>query len=375
MPIHRVRADGGVERIGAFELAGRKLCIDAPGFPLAAPGVHPCPGELPWVFFDMLPSGFLGRRFARAFAQLRLPADDSRWNATQSLRALTEAGHDLSGNLVLGDESLRRYHHVFTGARGSAPGPSRAEAPSHFARFVDDTLDAAGDTSSLGGERPKFSLRLDDGGRWLVKFSPPLETVAGQRWADVLRVELHAAEVARAHGIDAVEGRMLERDGRVFLIVERFDRAVGGGRRGAVTWFWLGAERYGSVDPDEIAAGLLADDVLSPEDHERFVRAQAFAAAMGNTDAHAGNYALLIDDDGASRLAPLYDLAPMALAPRHDELPDARLRAWPAATDPTALAMVRELATRIAHDAELSPLFRGLWSACAAPSLGSHRAM
>lgn len=369
VPIHRVRADGGVDRLGEYDPARRALRLDAPGFPLAPPGEHPCPGDLPWVFFDMLPSGFLGRRFAHAFAHLRLPVDASRWSAQQSLRALAEAGHDLSGNLILGDESLRRYEHIFAGGDKRIPGPDRGEAPTHFGRFVEGTLDAAGSESSLGGERPKFSLRLSDGGAWLVKFSPPLSTEAGRRWADILRVELHAAAVARAHGYASVTGEVIERDGRAFLVLERFDRVVGGGRRGAVTWYWLGSERYGSVDPDVIADGLRADGALTPEDHARFVRAQSFAEGMGNTDAHAGNYALTIDDAGVSRLAPLYDLAPMALAPRHDELPDARVRPWPAPADPDARAMVRDLATRVAGDALISSGFRALWTRCAMGSL------
>lgn len=90
---------------------------------------------------------------------------------------------------------------------------------------------------------------------------------------------------------------------------------------------------------------------------------------MGNDDAHAGNYALAFDDDGGARLAPLYDLAPMALAPRHDELPDARLRPWSAPDDRGAREMVRDLAARVAGDEAISESLRALWAACAAPSL------
>ncbi|MEZ4394341.1 MAG: HipA domain-containing protein [Polyangiales bacterium] len=367
VPIYRVRSDGGVDTLGDYDATRRALRLTSRGYPLTQVGEHIAPGALPWVFFDVLPSGFLGRRFAHAFAQLRLPPDASRWNTDQALRALCEAGHDLAGDLLLGDETLRRFERIWGGS--FTPGPSRDEAPGHFARFVDDTLDAADELSSLGGERPKFSLRLDDGSAWLVKFSPPLTSEAGRRWADILRVELHAAETARAHGLDAVRGFVLERSNRAFLVLERFDRVAGKGRRGAATWFWLGSERYGTVDPREIADGLRDDGALSADDHARFVRAHAFAAAMGNNDAHAGNYALAFDDDGGARLAPLYDLAPMALAPRHDELPDARLGPWSAPGDGGAREMVRDLAARVAGDEEISAVFRARWAACAAPSL------
>jgi serine/threonine protein kinase HipA of HipAB toxin-antitoxin module len=146
----------------------------------------------------------------------------------------------------------------------------------------------------------------------------------------------------------------------------------GGG--GAVTWFWLGAARYGLLDAPSIAAALRQDAWISTDHYARFVRAHAFAAAMGNNDTHAGNYGLTVDDHGTHRLAPLYDLAPMALAPRSDELPDAVLAPFPPAADPSTAALVHDLAARIARDAAISPPFAALWCRCAAPTLNRHGA-
>lgn len=366
--IRRVRADGGVDLIGRYDPSARVLEVTGEGFPLLRAGEHRVEGDLPWVFFEMCPSGYLGRRFARAFAHLRLPSDASNWRAEQVLRALAEAGHDLAGNLVIGEESYGRFLRAF--GRGRAPGPSRDVAPACFARLAEDTLNVVDEGSSLGGERPKFLLRLGDHGGWMVKFSPPLDTPQGQRWADILRTELHAAEVLRAHGIEAVRGQMFALGGRAFLAIERFDRVPRtGGRRGAVTWYWIGGARYGAYDPIEIADALRGDGWIDRDDHARFRRAHAFAAVMGNNDAHAGNYALTIADDGAHALAPLYDLAPMALAPRHDELPDARLQPWPEARDDDARAMLLDLEGRIARDAAISRSFLALWRRGAAASL------
>jgi hypothetical protein len=360
--IRRVREDGGVDLIARYSPDTRTLEVLCPGFPLLGMGTHRVEGDLPTVFYDMHPAGYLGRRFVRAHPQMGLPADPTHWRREQILRVLTEAGHDLAGNLIVGEESWRRFQHRF--GRGHAPGPTRDVAPAAFGRFVDETLDASDEGSSLGGERPKFAPRLADHGGWLVKFSPPLDTPHGRRWADVLRAELHAAETLRAHGIDAVRGRVIERDGRAFLALERFDRIpVRGGRRGVLTWYYLGAS------PPDIAAELRAEAWIGAEDHARFTRAHAFAAAMGNNDTHAGNYALAVSDDGAHTLAPLYDLAPMALAPRHDELPDARLRPWPRAADDEGLAMVRAFAARLEGDAEISREFVALWRRGAASSL------
>jgi hypothetical protein len=52
------------------------------GFPFLGPGSHQVEGELPWVFDDMAPAGFLGARFANAFPELSLPATRNRWAAS-----------------------------------------------------------------------------------------------------------------------------------------------------------------------------------------------------------------------------------------------------------------------------------------------------
>lgn len=372
LPLHRVGADGRVVPLGHWDRAARRLVLTAPGFPLAAVGEHAVEGTLPWPLVDMAPSGFLGRRFGRAFPGLALPVNLVDARDDDIVNALTTAGHDLSGNLLVGDLSRTRYLRNWS----SLPYdyPTVDEAPERFARFVRQDQGAVfGGASSLGGERPKFSQRLADGRGWLVKYTPPLSSPFGPRWADILRVELHAADTLRAHGLDAVTGRIFVRDDRLFLALDRFDRLAGGGRRGAVTWFWLGASRYGLNDAPSIAAALRQDGYIPADDYTRFVRAHSLAAAMGNNDTHAGNYGLTVDDDGAHRLAPLYDLAPMALAPRYDELPDPVLTAFPPAVDATTAALLRDLAERIARDAAISPAFAALWRRCAAPTLdGPH---
>lgn len=48
-------------------------------------------------------------------------------------------------------------------------------------------------------------------------------------------------------------------------------------------------------------------------DREQLLRYVTVNVAVGNTDAHAKNYSLLHDERGGTRLAPLYDIAPVAL--------------------------------------------------------------
>src|SRR4051812_33331512 len=109
IPIHRVRADGTVDRLGSYDHEAKRLRLERARYPLLWPGEHHVEGDLPWVLWDMCPSGFLGREFHRAFPALRLPPDPKMWNAADALRALSSAGHDLSGNLIIGALSLEAW--------------------------------------------------------------------------------------------------------------------------------------------------------------------------------------------------------------------------------------------------------------------------
>ncbi|MFZ3035610.1 MAG: HipA domain-containing protein [Parvibaculum sp.] len=48
-----------------------------------------------------------------------------------------------------------------------------------------------------------------------------------------------------------------------------------------------------------------------------FLRASIFNLAIGNTDSHAKNHALIYDQGGTPRLAPLYDMLPIRLSNRY----------------------------------------------------------
>ena len=66
-PIAIVREDGALEELGRWMPAEHVLELDRPGFPFLAVGRHAIEGDLPWLFWDMCPSGFLGRRFTQQF--------------------------------------------------------------------------------------------------------------------------------------------------------------------------------------------------------------------------------------------------------------------------------------------------------------------
>ena len=362
--VRKVRADGAVEEIGVWRPVERVLELSGQGYPLLGRGRHAVEGDHPWVFDEMAPDGFLAERFSRWHEALGLPPQRKDWSAGQVLQAITLKGHDLSGNLLVGEQSHETFLRLFRS--GTSAGPDRQGAVELYDHFVDAILREPGQ-SSVGGARPKFALRLGDGAGLIVKFTPPLATEAGRRWSDLLRMEAHCAAVLTEAGLPAVTARYLERGERGFLEIERFDRVPGGGRRGHVTMYYLGMALYSEyASAARVISGLVRDGHLPQEDGARFERQQRFSSAIGNTDTHQGNYGLLIDDSGRARLSPAYDVLPMAFAPRHDELPDRHASAFPPAADEETATLVSRLVSFVAADAGLSPGFREAWLGCLA---------
>jgi hypothetical protein len=351
LPIRRVRSDGTVDVLGSYEHSTRTLRLDAPGFPLLGPGAHVVEGDLPWQFYEMAPSGHLGRLFSTWHPELELPRDPSLWSAEHVLTAIALRGEDLPGSVIVGDASLAR--------RTVAP------AVPDLRSSIAATLVVAGrdgSSSSVGGERPKLAIASAAGGA-LAKFSPPIDTLLGRRWADLLRVERHCSDtISTSHTATSALAVLIE--DRMVLIVGRFDRLPHDGRRGAVTWFHLGATLYGEASGTSapiVAEALARDGHINADELATFRTVHAFSASIGNNDAHLGNYGLTIDDEGKTALAPIYDVLPMAFAPRLDELPDAYVTPFAPPADARVRALVDDLVARVESDGEISREFVALW--------------
>jgi hypothetical protein len=266
---------------------------------------------------------------------------------------LTTRGHDLPGNLIVGEESLTRFNGWSYGGQ---------DVWSELQALLANQATGS-EPSSLGGERPKLTAYRADGSSFLLKFSPPLSTPHGQRWGDLLRVEALCSAVLHMFEVDTVGGVPMERDDRVALTIDRFDRLRRRGRRGATTLYWYAMDRLGdvSVPAPDVVSTLVADGHLSQDAIRTCARVHEFSRAIANTDAHLANYGLVHLEDGRCMLAPIYDVTPMALAPRHDELPDAHLTplSTPAAAD--VLPWVEELVAQVESDPEISGEFKDLW--------------
>ena len=174
--------------------------------------------------------------------------------------------------------------------------------------------------ATLAGAHPKMSL-LFDGTRWGV---PPdgmptthilkLATAPGEEEDEHLRLDQ-----ARALDLQAARSAMVRFEDQAALAVERFDRIRDGSQackrlhaedmcQALGRWAYHKYERDGGPGITDVVT-LLRRVCSDPETEiARFVDAVIFNCLIGNTDAHAKNYSLMVAPGGTVRLSPLYDL-------------------------------------------------------------------
>lgn len=278
---------------------------------------------LPIELVDARPSGFLGRHFATAHADLRLPPRLADWSDHHILMAMSRRGEDVPGNLIIGEESFDRWQ-----ALGSVPR-TRNDYPA----LADATIAGHPPGSSAGGEQPKFGV-LVDGRHVLVKFAArggAADAVA-RRWCDLLVLEGLALEVVGSRGIPAARTSVIETSSHWFLESERFDRV---GARGRIAVLSLAGIHGDLAAPWARAAASLRDDGrLTDEDARQLRWLDAFGALIGNTDRHQYNI-LFFTEGGSLRLAPAFDQVSMLYAPTADGQVPPRVFAVPNATSDT----------------------------------------
>lgn len=163
--------------------------------------------------------------------------------------------------------------------------------------------------SSLGGARPKVSLR-DDGRSQIAKFASRSDRYA------VVKAEGVAMNLAGRVGLAVARTDVADCAGRDVLLVERFDRtAVVEERRMVVSA--LTVLGLGPVTEGRYATYYELADIV----RGRFTKADAtlrelfgrivFNICVGNTDDHARNHAAFWDGATAElSLCPAYDICP-----------------------------------------------------------------
>lgn len=327
--------------------------------------------SLPWFIADLHPDGFVGRAFVRQLhMELGLPPRSLDWNEDHVLSALARRGEDTMGNLVIGRESIERY---FRMAR-ELPAPIREQAIADtYPRFAQEAIDGQPAGSSAGGEQPKFTTIIERSGEVrnvLVKFSPPVSTIEGRRWADLLICEHHALEVVNNSGISAARSTIIEAGGRVFLEVVRFDRTGLMGRLPIISLRAIDNEFYGFQDNWVNAANRMASDGrLSPQDAGSLRWLSVFGSLIGNNDQHFGNVSLImLEGSRLYTLAPAYDVLPMVYRPVDGAVPSRPLTV-PAVVSgapnewSSALESAGEFWNQTTSDLRISEEFRAICSA------------
>lgn len=370
--VYRIDGTGRAQRVGMLRPIAPSGCqFEAiePAWPTADESRDGWYGGLPYPLYDQRPQGFLGRAWARRHGPaLGLPIDPRQWDDDALLLGLTRLGGDLPGDLLLGDEALRRCLDARLQAHPPLPETDLGRA---YAVLADQAMTGALPGSTAGGEFPKFTAARGLPGmstpHCIVKFSGADDSATVQRWRDLLVCE-HLA--AQALGDDAARTRLIAHAGRHFLESERFDRVGSDGRRSVVSLERANAGLVGAPGDDwtRVAQGLAARGLLSMADAERVAERQVFGQMIGNTDMHGGNLGFFCTAAGLS-LAPSYDQLPMRYAPlaggevtSPDLLPRLPL---PTERDrwermaPRALGFWRAAAA----DPRISPAFRGVCQA------------
>jgi serine/threonine-protein kinase HipA len=189
---------------------------------------------------------------------------------------------------------------------------------------------------SLAGAQEKLVVVLGQDGRvglprgdtpstHILKPGPSLRTRGGRpAFPDLVVNEAFCLTLARRCGIEAATPALRRVGTEEVLVVERFDRRTEGGRvlrlhqEDVCQALGIDPQRKYQADGGPSAADVIrllrtrsaraAQDVLA------FIDRLVLAITIGNADAHAKNYSLLLDQ-GTVRLAPAYDLICTAVYP------------------------------------------------------------
>lgn len=270
-------------------------------------GTHAVPG-LPGAFQDCAPD-----RWGRDLVAKRIRAE-----ALKEGRAAPSVGEL---DYLLGVSDLTRQGALrFRLERGGAylnPDPSvpkLVELP-RLLRAADVVAKDDGDdmaaikllleagSGSLGGARPKASVRSDDG-ILIAKFPHH-----NDEW-DVMAWEKTALDLASRAGIDVPRSELVSVGNRRVLLLKRFDRLPLQERVGYISAMTLvGGSDGGDHDYQDLVEYLPEHGSRVKSDLAQLWRRVAFSVAIHNTDDHLRNHGFLHKASGW-QLSPVFDVNP-----------------------------------------------------------------
>lgn len=311
LPVYQVDDEGSVLKVGTLH-----ILINGEYYWNGSIAHSGLLGQLPWFIENLRPEGFLGRAFAQHCNYIMLPPRLSDWSNDHLLQALAQAGADLSGDLIVGNEAMNQF---LLGEKGEDDIPHSTQRETLYPVLAERALAGDPPGSSAGGEQPKFciQLRTPDITNVLVKFSPPTDSMEGQRWADLILCEYLALQTMNEAGHAAATARYFTFGSRSFLEVERFDRIELFGRRGICSLGILDSEFIGSERDYWHRAARQLHDVkkINTKDMHSIFWQEAFGLLIGNSDQHFGNISFFTNSLPRFDRCPAYDMLPMFYRP------------------------------------------------------------
>lgn len=159
--------------------------------------------------------------------------------------------------------------------------------------------------SSLGGARPKASVRDHDGHLALAKFPHKQDDINVVLWEGI------ALSLAEKAGITVPEWRIEMIGDKPVILIRRFDRAGGQRIPFLSAMSMLGANDNEAHSYLEIADALRQYGAATKEDLAQLWRRIVFSVLISNTDDHLRNHGFLYGSHEGWRLSPAYDLNPV----------------------------------------------------------------
>ncbi len=166
--------------------------------------------------------------------------------------------------------------------------------------------------SSLGGARPKASVRDRDGHLAIAKFARRDDEYNAVAW------EFLALTLAGKSGINVADARLEMVGTKPVLVVRRFDRGEGRRIPFLSSMSMLDARDNQTRSYLEIVDVLRQHGASPKEDIQALWRRMVFNILISNTDDHLRNHGFVHAGQGGWRLSPAYDLnpVPVDLKPR-----------------------------------------------------------
>lgn len=286
-----------------------KFALD-PALQLTSGAFHTTPDQILFgAMGDSAPDRW-GRVLMRRAESMRAKS------AREAVRTLSEADYLLGVNDEARQGALRfslKYGEPYLTPRDKESIPPLIDLPKLFSateRYLNDDetpedlkiLLAPG--SSLGGARPKASVRDKDGHLVIAKFPKTDDEFNVVVWEAV------ALTLAKKAGIKTTEWRLELIMNKPVLLLRRFDRQSGRRIPFLSAMSMLGAKDNDPHSYLEIAYAITQHGASPNSDLEELWRRIIFTVLILNTDDHLRNHGFLYEPHKGWRLSPAYDINP-----------------------------------------------------------------